>query len=111
MSRNIPNKVITYNDKDVPWIANEIKTVIKRNTRVHRKCVLRRRIPEERGHINIRSVQNGTNCKIKKAKNNYLLNLEKNFLLMELDPNHSGQRSSVWSIRKNYYHITPCSRQ
>ena len=40
MSRNIPNKVITCNDKDAPWITNEIKIAIKRNARVHRKWVL-----------------------------------------------------------------------
>ena len=72
MSCNIPSKVITCNDKDEPWITNEIKTATKRNARVHRKWVLRWRVPEERGHI--RSVQNETNRKIKKAKNNYFLN-------------------------------------
>ena len=51
MSRNIPNKVITCNDKDAPWITTEIKTAIKRNAIVHRKWVLRGRIPEERGRI------------------------------------------------------------
>ena len=73
MSRNIPNKVITCNDKDAPWITNEVKTAIKRNARVHRKWVVRGRILEERGHI--RSVQNETNRIIKKAKNKYFLNL------------------------------------
>ena len=68
MSRNIPNKVITCNDKDAPWITNEVKTAIKRNVRVHRKWVVRGRILEERGHI--RSVQNETNRIIKKPKIN-----------------------------------------
>ena len=56
-----------------PGLQIEVKTAIKRNARVHRKWVLRRRVPEERG--NIRSVQNETNRIIRNAKKNYLLNL------------------------------------
>ena len=36
MSLKIPNKIITCNDKDAPWMTSDIKTSIKRNTRVHR---------------------------------------------------------------------------
>ena len=35
MSRFIPNKIITCNDKDPPWITPEIKTAIKRKHRVY----------------------------------------------------------------------------
>ena len=69
MSRNIPNKVITCNDKGAPWITNEVKTTIKRNARVYRKWVITGRIHEERGDI--RSVQNGTYRISKNAKKNF----------------------------------------
>ena len=31
ISRHVPNKIVTCNDKDPPWITNEVKTAIKRN--------------------------------------------------------------------------------
>ena len=73
MSASIPNKIITFNDKDAPWMTNEVKTAIKRNARVHRKWVLRGRIPEDRA--NVRIVQNETTRIIKKAKTDYFLKL------------------------------------
>ena len=73
MSRNISNKILTCNDKDAPWMTSEVKTAIKRNARVHRKWVLRGRLPEERD--NVRSVQNETNKLIKAAKQNHFRNL------------------------------------
>ena len=50
-----------------------IKTPIRRNSRVHRKWVLRGRNPFEKD--NVRDVQNETNRLIKKAKKYYFLNL------------------------------------
>ena len=38
-SRHIENKIITCNDKDAPWITPEVKSVIRRNSRVYRKWV------------------------------------------------------------------------
>ena len=41
MSENIPNKIVTCSDKDTPWINNEVKSAIRRNSRDYRKWVLR----------------------------------------------------------------------
>ena len=41
----VSNKIITCNDKDAPWLNTQVKTDIRRNTRVYRKCVKRRRNP------------------------------------------------------------------
>ena len=41
MSRFIPNKIITCNDKDPPWITPEIKMAIKHKHRVYNKYVRR----------------------------------------------------------------------
>ena len=70
MSQNIPNKIITCNDKDAPWVTSELKTAIKGNSRVHRRWVLRGRNPDDR-HL----VQNETNRLIKEAKKDYYVNL------------------------------------
>ena len=75
MSQNIPNKTITCDDKDAPWVTKECKTAIKRNYRVYRKWVKRGRNPDDR-HI-VRSVQNETNKIIKNAKAAYFINLGK----------------------------------
>ena len=73
MSRNIPNKVITCNDKGAPWITNEVKTAIKRNNRVPRKWAIRGRISDQRDYV--QTVQNETNRIIKSVKRNYFSNL------------------------------------
>ena len=73
ISKHIPNKIITCNDKDAPWITQEVKTAIKRNSRVYRKWVIRGRNPAEREHV--RGVQNITNKLIKHAKQNYFQRL------------------------------------
>ena len=73
MSQNIPNKIITCNDNDAPWITSDVKTAIKKNSRVHRKWVIRGRNPDDKHTV--RTVQNETNRLIKKAKNDYFVNL------------------------------------
>ena len=39
ISRQVPNKIITCNDKDAPWITPKIKTAIKRNSGVYRNWI------------------------------------------------------------------------
>ena len=73
MSENIPNKIVTCSDKDAPWINNEVKSAIKGNSRVYRKCVLRGRNSCRKD--NVRKVQNDTNRLITKNKKVYFNNL------------------------------------
>ena len=73
ISHHIPNKIITVNDKDAPWITSKVKSAIQRNYRVHRKWVKRGRILED--HANVRDVQNATNKLIREAKKAYFENL------------------------------------
>ena len=58
ISHHIPNKIITVNDKDAPWITSKVKSAIRRNYRVYRKWVKRGRILED--HDNVCEVQNAT---------------------------------------------------
>ena len=64
-NRNVPNKTISCNEKDAPWITEKVKIAIKRNCRVYRKWIIRGRNPSEREHV--REVQNATNKLIKHA--------------------------------------------
>ena len=73
ISKHTPNKIVTCNDRDAPWITPQVKTAIKRNSRVYRKWVRRGRNPND--HDNVRKVQNDTNKLIKEAKSSYYLNL------------------------------------
>ena len=73
MARHIPNKIITCNDKDAPWITPEVKTAIKRNARVYRKWVQRGRNPLDQNKV--REARNSANKLIKEAKLAYYTNL------------------------------------
>ena len=73
ISRHVLNKIITCDDKDVPWITPQIKTAIKRNSRLYRKWIKRGRKVQE--HNYVREIRNITNNLIRKAKQDYYLKL------------------------------------
>ena len=73
MAKHISNKFITCNEKDAAWITPEVKTAIKRNSRVYKKWVTRGRHPCD--HDKVREVRNSTNKIIKEAKLVYYTNL------------------------------------
>ena len=68
-SKHIENKIITCNNKDAPWITQEVKTAIRRNSRVYRKWVRRGRQENDKDHV--REVQNLTNKLIRRTKKLY----------------------------------------
>ena len=72
-SNDIPNKIITCHDKDAAWITPQVKTAIKRNTRVYCKWNKRGRKPEE--HAKVIEVRNQTSKLIAEAKNSYFKKL------------------------------------
>ena len=39
IAENVPNRVITVNEKDLPWITKEIKTAIRRKHRIYNKYI------------------------------------------------------------------------
>ena len=72
MSKHISNK-ITCNDKDAPWITPQVKTSIKRSTRVYSKWVKLGRNPGN--YKNVREMQNISSKLINQAKQIYYHNL------------------------------------
>ena len=70
MSTYIPNKVVTFNDKDAPWVTPEVKTAIKRIHRVYAKWKERGKPIE--GRENVKLIQNLTDKAIHDAKKRYL---------------------------------------
>ena len=69
VAKHISNKIITINEKDAPWVTSEVKTAIRRNSRVYRKWLKRGRNPLDLG--NVREVQNKTSKLIREAKYSY----------------------------------------
>ena len=73
MSYRILRKIITCNYKDAAWITPEIKTGIKRNSRVYKKWVRSGRMSGDLDKV--RDVRNVTNKLIRKAKSTNYSNL------------------------------------
>ena len=105
VSRFIPNKIITCNDKDPPWITPEIKTGIKRKHRVYNKYVRRGSRPDE--WDNVRLIRNDTSKMFTTAKDNYFASLGQNSRILQLVLKHIGPHLTKLSTRKRrqiYHH-------
>ena len=95
ISKYVPNKIITCNDKDAPWITPKLKTTIRRNARVYHKWLKRGRNEQE--HDNVREVQNITDKLIKQAKLAYYSKLGD-----ELSDPKTGPKN-FWTAFKNVF--------
>ena len=105
MTKHISNKVITCNEKDAPWITPEVKTSIKRNSRVYRKWVNRGRNPYD--HDNVREMRNSTNKVIKEAKLVYYTNLGNKLSNPEIGQKHFWTAYKKISNKKKNTNIPP----
>ena len=85
MSNNIPNKVITVNDKDAPWITPEVKTALRKNYRAYKKWKIKGKPPE--GRIIVQNVQNETHSIIETAKKSYIDDLSAKMCNPNSSPN------------------------
>ena len=85
-SKHIPNKIITVDNSDAPWITPTLKTATKRKTRVYRKWVKRGR--SEHDHNEVRKVQNITNKLIREAKLFYFKKLGDKLSDPQTGPKH-----------------------
>ena len=104
-SLHIPNRVVKFDDRDPPWMKQELKTAIKRKHRVYSKFVKRGRKVEEWNHV--KNLQNETTRMIINAKNEYYLNLGRRL------SNKLNGPKTYWSIlnrlisKKNVTNIPP----
>ena len=99
-SEFIPNKTITYDNRDPPWMTPSLKSAIKRKHRVYNKYAKRGRKPDDWEYV--RTIRNETSSKITQAKDEYFSSLG-----MKLsDPTHGTK--SYWTTlnkiinKKNY---------
>ena len=87
---HIPNRVVKFDDRDPPWMKQELKTAIKRKHRVYAKFVKKGRKMEDWNHV--KSLQNETTKMIINCKNEYYLHLGR-----RLSDNLNGPKT-YWSI-------------
>ena len=66
---NIPSRILSFNDKDPPWITRQVKTAIKRKRRVFRKFMNSGRRPEDWQLF--KTVRNETSRLVVNAKEMY----------------------------------------
>ena len=85
----IPNKVITCDDRDLPFVTATLKSAVKRNHRVYNKYVKHGRKPDDWEYV--RSVRNETSAKIKKPKTTTFLTWAKSYLILLVVSNPIGQ--------------------
>jgi hypothetical protein len=70
MSNNIPNRIITVNDKDAPWVTPEVKTALRKNDRCYKKWKNKGKPLE--GRHTVQLVQSETHSIIEAAKQAYI---------------------------------------
>ena len=75
LSAYIPNRVVKFNDKDPPWISNDVKTAIKRKKRIYKKFVSSGKSREDWELF--KRVRNDTLKLINKVKETYYSNLSR----------------------------------
>ena len=80
-AKNVPNRIITVNEKDPPWITKEIKTAIRRKHRIYNKYIKRGSKQEDWEQVRI--VRNQITHLIDDAKEKYFKSLGKKLT----DPN------------------------
>ena len=74
-TRSIPNKTITVNDKDAPWVTPELKSAIRRNDRTYKRWKDRGKPPTGKRHV--QDIQLITNSIITEAKAEHLSRLSR----------------------------------
>ena len=104
-SEFIPNKTITCDNRDPPWMTPSLKSAIKRKHRVYNKYVRRERKPDDWEYV--RTVRNQTSSIITQAKDDYFSSLGKKLS----DPTH--RIKSYWTTlnkiinKKKFSNIPP----
>ena len=93
LSQYIPNKIITRDDRDPPWMTASLKSAIKRKHRVYNKYVKRGHKEDDWEYVH--TVHNETSSRITKDKDDYFSNLGKSLS----DPTNGTK--SYWTILKN----------
>ena len=75
MESSIPNKIVTIDDRDAPWVTPEVKTALLKNKNIYTKWVKNGRRPNE--YLQVKQSQSETNHLVNSAKSSYINNLGK----------------------------------
>ena len=105
MEAQIPNKIVTINDKDAPWVTSSVKNILHKNKNIYADWVKKGRNPQTMDRIQRSQLE--INCKVNEAKCIYISNLSKQLC----DP--ATGHKSFWSAykqlsnKKNITNIPP----
>ena len=70
IDKNIPSKIITFDDRDAPWITPAVKCSINRNKRVYKKWLRNGKDPNQFQHV--QDVKKETEVTIRTAKKKHI---------------------------------------
>ena len=104
LSKHISNRIVTCNDRDAPWITPNVKTAIRRNSRVYRKWVKRGKKMND--FHQVREVQNITNKLIREAKQLYYKKLGEKLSHPETGQKHFWNAFKTITKKEIYQHPT-----
>jgi hypothetical protein len=71
----VPSKVMTFNDRDAPWITPSLKNLVRKNTKIFKKWASEGKPESSRERV--KQFQKTTNEAILDAKSDYMNNLSK----------------------------------
>ena len=92
ITKNIPNKIVTINDKDAPWISSSLRNLLHKDRKIFSDWKHNGR-PQD-GLARVKNHQEKTKNAISSAKNQFIKNLSNKIC----DP--STGRKSFWSAYK-----------
>ena len=90
----MPFKVVTVRSKDVPWLTSEIRKLIKKRDRLHRRAK-RNKLTEDWDRF--RQFRNFVTLKKRERKNEFLEELD----IKASDPTRFGQKD-WWKLVKSF---------
>ena len=94
--RSIPNKTVTIRPRDPPWMHNEIRNLIRRRMRLHRKA---KKNNSNEVWAKFRKLRNKINRKIRSAKSDY-----ENHISVALQTNANNIKT-WWKLSKQILNL------
>ena len=95
-TKSIPNKMVTIRPKDPPWMRNEIRKLIRRRMRLHRKA---KSVNTFEVWAKFRRLRNSINGKIRSAKSDY-----ENRIALALQTNTKNLKT-WWKLSKQILNL------
>ena len=97
MNSNIPNKIVTFDDRDAPWVTPPLKNLLRKDRKVFSDWK-KNMIPSH--YARVKQHQDKTKKAIIDAKNATWTTSAKSYATRQQDKKHSGLPTSVFQTRR-----------